>query len=179
MSFTYYPHNPTSQIHTCIYSNTYSECRFHSVSSKRGISKLIPDEIRESLRKRLIDSTPGKQLNYDEQIELIVSSTCKVWSLGRKKKPWKRPSRRSITRLIKSFNLKRSSTQVQTIAMYSSCILSTPFFKIHLTCILSGMNPFGTIGISSLYSVHWSHSVKCLVSQTRKLRRKDSIGLTV
>ena len=114
-------------VHTCIRIRTLNVGFIPS--SKRGRSKLIPDEIRESLRKRLIDPTPGKQLNYDEQIELIVSSTYKVWSLGRKKKPWKRPSRRSITRLIKSFKLKRSSTQVQTIARYSSCTLSTPFFK--------------------------------------------------
>lgn len=72
--------------------------------------------------KRLLDQTPGKQLNYDEQIELIVCCSYKVFTLlpkeVRRKHPWKRPSRRSIQRLIKRLNLKPKKAEVQTVARY-------------------------------------------------------------
>ena len=91
-------------------------------SSKRGRRKLIPQEIEESLIKRLVDDTPGKQLNYDEQIQLIMCASYKVYTLlpkeKRRKKPWKKPSRRSVQRYIKKFNLKPSTAQVETVARY-------------------------------------------------------------
>lgn len=91
-------------------------------SSKSGRRQLIPTEIEESLRKRLLDQTPGKQLNKTEQIELIVACSFKVHTLRppeeRRKTPWKRPSRRSIGRLIKKFNLKTSTAEIQNLSRY-------------------------------------------------------------
>ena len=91
-------------------------------SSKPGRRQFIPTEIEESLKKRLLDKTPGRQLNYDEQIDLIVAVSWKVHTLRppeeRRKTPWSRPSRRIIGRLIRKYELKVSKGQVQTLARY-------------------------------------------------------------
>ena len=93
-------------------------------TSKSGRRKLIPTEIENSLIKRLLDKTPGRQLNYDEQIELIVGVSYKVYTLRpedeRRKLSWNRPSRRTISRYIKKFNLQTCKPSVQTLARYHS-----------------------------------------------------------
>ena len=88
-----------------------------------------------------MDETPGKQLNFDEQVELFVSASYKAWSLRphdkRTKNPWKRPSRRSIQRYVKRFKLKPCKASVQTVSRYESVRDHRNF--ISLFCALEGL----------------------------------------
>ena len=147
-------------------------------------------------------------MNYDEQIQLLLTVSYKVYTLRPKKerqrKPWRRPSRRTIQRYLKKFKLKTSKAQVQTLARYSHvysslmsidiCFIIDRYESVRdhrnfisLFCALEGLREMfgyedpktGTKKFNWSNCLSFDESTGCTLLQygsTRVLKRKNKNG---